>query len=194
MWSYITGRKYAVGMVGCLLAAALVISFVLPPLRERRTVLLFLVLALGLAPLSVTMGKAMSARHCPWDVAEFGGLVPYTPLFRPGAHDIEPGHCFPAGHASTGFALMAFYFAAHARRRNTAARAALLAGFGAGLVLGLGRVLQGAHFPSHVLWSGVLCWSVMVVLYVIVFRTPSGAAERTSAVVISGAPRPAPPV
>jgi membrane-associated PAP2 superfamily phosphatase len=27
-----------------------------------------------------------------------------------------------------------------------------------GLLLGLGQQLRGAHFMSHTLWSGLLCW------------------------------------
>jgi membrane-associated PAP2 superfamily phosphatase len=69
--------------------------------------------------------------------------------------------------------LLAFYFAAHRRRMRIAAPVALAAGIAAGLLLGYGRVLQGAHFPSHVAWSGLLCWVVMVGLYASLFgRSP----------------------
>jgi membrane-associated PAP2 superfamily phosphatase len=170
--------KYAVVTVGFLAAAAFVLSYALPPLEPHRRVLLFLALAIALAPLSVTVGKAASARHCPWDVEEFGGLVPYTRMFEPIAPAVKPGHCFPAGHASTGFALMAFYFAAYARGMRKAAAAALTIGIAAGLVLGAGRVLQGAHFASHVVWAGLVCWAVMVILYAMLYgvaaRKPSG--------------------
>lgn len=170
--------KYAVVTLGCLVLGALVLSFVLPAFGNRR-VLLFLLLALTLAPLSVTVGKAVSNRHCPWDVDEFGGLVPYTRLFAPLADDVGPGHCFPAGHASTGFALMAFYFAGYALHRRRAAQIALWTAVAAGLVLGGGRVLQGAHFVSHVVWSGVFCWVMMVLLYMLVLQPESRRAETT---------------
>jgi membrane-associated PAP2 superfamily phosphatase len=39
------------------------------------------------------------------------------------------------------------------------------AGIAAGLLLGIGRIARGAHFLSHVLWSGLVCWLVMVCLY-----------------------------
>ena len=164
--------KYAVASLGCIIAGSLVLSFVLPTLRPQRRLLLFLTLALALAPLSVTVGKATSVRHCPWDVDEFGGFVPYTRLFEPPTPGVDPGHCFPAGHASTGFALLAFYFAAYARRMRSTARVLLAIGITAGLALGFGRMLQGAHFLSHVLWSGLLCWMVMVMIYMIVMREP----------------------
>ncbi|HEX2830546.1 MAG TPA: phosphatase PAP2 family protein [Burkholderiales bacterium] len=165
--------KYAVAMLGFLAAAALVLTFALPALRFDRRILLFLVLAIGLAPLSVTAAKALSARHCPWDIDEFGGYVPYERLWEGSAPPIRAGHCFPAGHASTGFALLAFYFAAHRRGMRKAAPAALAIGIAAGLALGWGRVLQGAHFPSHVAWAGLLCWIVMVGLYAAVFGRSS---------------------
>jgi membrane-associated PAP2 superfamily phosphatase len=157
--------KYAVATLGFLVGAGLVLSYVVRAWKTYRPLLLFMVVAMALAPLSVALGKAASARHCPWDIDEFGGLVPYARIFDTVGPDIPAGHCFPAGHASTGFALMAFYFVAFSLRRHKAARYALLAGVSAGLVLGFGRVLQGAHFMSHVLWSGLLCWMVMLVLY-----------------------------
>jgi membrane-associated PAP2 superfamily phosphatase len=165
--------KYVVALTGCIIAGALVLTFALPSLKLDRRVLLFLVLAIGLAPLSVTAAKHLSARHCPWDVDEFGGYVPYERLFDPPAGSGRPGHCFPAGHASTGFALMAFYFAAYRRGMGKATPIALAAGVAAGLVLGYGRVLQGAHFPSHVAWAGLTCWIVMVGLYAAVFGPAS---------------------
>jgi membrane-associated PAP2 superfamily phosphatase len=165
--------KYAVTTLGCGLAAMLLLTFALPRLGLERRTLLFLTLAIALAPASVSVAKGMSARHCPWDVDEFGGYVRYERLFETAAPPARPGHCFPAGHASTGFALMAFYFAAHRRGRRKAARAALGLGMAAGVALGWGRVLQGAHFPSHVAWSGLLSWVVMVGLYAAVFGRSS---------------------
>lgn len=159
--------KSAVVTVACIVVASYVLSFLLPALRPMRRTVLFLSLALTLAPLSVTVGKAMSDRHCPWDVDEFGGLVPYRGLFEKLGAGVKPGHCFPAGHAATGFALMAFYFAAYALRRTRVARLTLWCGIVAGLGLGIGRVFQGAHFASHVIWSGILCWTVMVALYAV---------------------------
>lgn len=170
--------KYAVATLGCLAAGALVLTFALPALPLDRRTLLFLVLAIGLGPLSVTAAKAVSARHCPWDVDEFGGYVPYERLFAPAAPSSRPGHCFPAGHASTGFALLAFYFTAYRRGMRKAAPLALAAGIATGVGLGWGRVLQGAHFPSHVAWAGLLCWTVMVGLYAAVFVRSSGARQR----------------
>lgn len=162
--------KYAVIAIGCLITIALLLAYVLPALRSARRLLLFSVLALSLAPVTVVLGKAMSPLSCPWDIDEFGGLVAYRHLVDWHAAASSAGHCFPAGHASTGFALMAFYFIAYAMHKPRAARCALGFGVFAGVLLGAGRVLQGAHFASHVLWSGVVCWSVMVLLYALLLH------------------------
>ncbi|QJW84804.1 hypothetical protein HK414_17725 [Ramlibacter terrae] len=73
--------------------------------------------------------------------------------------DGGPGRCFPAGHASSGFALFGGYFAWRGVDARTAHR--WLAGAGAGgLVLGLAQQWRGAHFMSHTLWTAVVCWWV----------------------------------
>ncbi|MNC86134.1 hypothetical protein D3C83_17710 [compost metagenome] len=60
---------------------------------------------------------------------------------------------------------MAFYFAARAWHKPRLAGIALIGGIVAGLALGLGRIAQGAHFFSHVLWSGLVCWLVIIALH-----------------------------
>ncbi len=159
------GTKYLVVLVAVAAYAAYLISFLSQPLQPRRRLFLFTALALTLAPLAIATLKFFSMRHCPWDVAGFGGFVPYVGLLDAYPADIAPGRCFPAGHASTGFCLFAFYFAGRALKSPALARAGFALGLAAGLGLGLVRVMQGAHFATHVLWSGVVCWMVIVILY-----------------------------
>lgn len=163
--------KYVVILATCVIAAAYTFTFLAPALRNQRRLLLFLALAMALAPLAVSALKQATDRPCPWDLVDFGGDSPYTHLFEAREQAHGRGLCFPAGHAATGFALMAFFFAAHHQRRPALARAALLAGTLAGLGLGVGRVAQGAHFLSHVLWSGLICWVVMVGLYALLIAS-----------------------
>lgn len=170
--------KYLVILATCMVVAAFLLTWIIPALARWRGTLLFLALALILAPLTVSLLKLLTDRPCPWDLVEFGGLEPYTHLleFRGPAH--ARGLCFPAGHAATGFALMAFYFACNRERHYALARGALLTGILAGVLLGIGRIAQGAHFMSHVLWSGLVCWLVMVSLYALLFTLKTGG--RTS--------------
>ena len=111
--------------------------------------------ALSLAVVSAL--KYASHSSCPWDLAEFGGVADYLSHWSWRGADGGPGRCFPAGHASAGFAFIAGYFVL---RPVSAARAAqcLAIVLGAGAALGLAQQLRGAHFMSHTLWTAWLCW------------------------------------
>jgi len=37
-------------------------------------------------------------------------------------------------------------------------------------LFGLARIAQGAHFLSHNLWSGLVCWLVILAIYVVILR------------------------
>lgn len=157
--------KLLVIMVACSAIVFFLLSFVLESLKPRRRLLLFLVLALTLAPLAVVALRTASDRHCPRDVREYGGFAPHLSLFDAVPPGLKPGHCFPASHAAAGFSLMAFYFVGRALNRRRLALLGLYGGLIAGLVLGMVRVAQGAHYASHVLWAGAICWAVILGLY-----------------------------
>ncbi|HTE15995.1 MAG TPA: phosphatase PAP2 family protein [Burkholderiales bacterium] len=177
--------KYLVALAAVTAFAGYMISFLTPQLKPLRPSFLFVVLALALAPFAVVVMKFFSTRHCPWDVAGFGGIVPYVSLLESYPAGIAAGHCFPAGHASTGFCLFAFHFLGRALASPLLARAGFALGLAAGLSFGFVRIVQGAHFVSHVLWSGVVCWIVIVVLYDLIIEPhqtdrhlkPAGAAH-----------------
>lgn len=143
-----------------LLLACLAIGTVLPfgPLRAltfaRRLWLLGVVAGGLLVPAAL---KRLSATSCPWDLRDFGGAYSFVPHWRWGQTDGGPGHCFPAGHASAGFAWVAGYFAWP--RGSAAARRHVVSALAAGLVLGLAQQLRGAHFMSHTLWTAWICWT-----------------------------------
>ena len=105
----------------------------------------------------VALLKSYSATSCPWELAEFGGKAHYVSHWRWGEADGGSGRCFPAGHASTGFAFVGGYFALR-RSAPRAARYWLAMALGAGLLLGAVQQVRGAHFMSHTLWTGWLCW------------------------------------
>lgn len=116
------------------------------------------------AALAVSTLKSFSGASCPWDMSEFGGVARYSGQgLQHWLHltvgDGGSGRCFPAGHASAGFAFVGGYFAFRGQHLAQA-RGWLTAAVAAGLVLGLAQQLRGAHFMSHTLWSGWVCWCV----------------------------------
>lgn len=110
--------------------------------------------------LAVSTLKSFSGTSCPWDLAEFGGVARYASHWR---YWLQPdggsGRCFPAGHASAGFAFVGGYFVFR-HDAPALARRWLAAALAAGLLLGLGQQARGAHFMSHTLWTGWVCWSL----------------------------------
>ena len=112
------------------------------------------------AALLVHFTKSLIHTSCPWNLADFGGIAQYvshwSTLVRT---DGGSGGCFPAGHASAGFAFVGGYFAFR-QNAPVLARRWLAVALAVGLVVGLSQQMRGAHFMSHTLWSGWLCWCV----------------------------------
>lgn len=139
--------------------------------------------ALGGVLLNLTAVPALkraSSTSCPWDLAEFGGSVPYVPHWDWGVPDLGPGHCFPSGHAVAGFAFIALYLA----WRNThpaRARRWLWFSMATGLAFGGSQVLRGAHYLSHVAWSAWLCWSLAVLVFAVARRRQPARVSDASA-------------
>jgi len=112
-------------------------------------------LLLGVALINVLKHASLSS--CPWDLAEFGGAGAYLSHWEWGRPDGGPGRCFPAGHASAGFAFVGGFFALRPVSPRLA-RACLALVAAGGLLLGAAQQLRGAHFMSHTLWTAWFCW------------------------------------
>ena len=135
----------------------------------------------------VSLLKSFSAVSCPWSLAEFGGVAHYGAHWR---YLLEPdggsGGCFPAGHALSGFAFIGGYFAFR-HHSPVVARRWLTGAVLAGLFLGAVQQLRGAHFMSHTLWSGWLCWCIAWALdavwpYLSRLAGANGAGDSESAI------------
>ncbi|MDT4809456.1 PAP2 superfamily protein [compost metagenome] len=169
--------KQAVILLGVLAVAGFVASLLPTRLRPLRRPLGYLVLALGLSTAIVTPLKAVTAVQCPWSLAQFGGVEPYSPLLGHHAFVDKPGRCWPGGHASAGFSLLALYFVLRDRRPRLA-RGALVGALALGSLFSLGRMMQGAHFLSHNVWTLLFDWMISLVCYrLVLYRTaPDEAA------------------
>lgn len=134
--------------------------------------------SLLVAVLLVNAIKHASRTSCPWDIADFGGAVPYLSHWAWGAGGGGPGHCFPAGHASAGFGFIGGFFALRGHDPR-AARLCLWGSLAAGFLLGGAQQLRGAHFMSHTLWTAWISWASAAAVATLATaqraRAPAGA-------------------
>lgn len=159
--------KQAVIGVGLLAVVAFIASFFWSRLGSWRRELGCLVLALGLSTGFVTPLKQLTAVQCPWSLTQFGGKETYSKLLEARPATDKPGLCWPGGHAATGFSLFALFFVLRDRKPRLA-RAAFALAAGVGVVLSIGRMMQGAHFLSHNVWTAVFCWLIGLGCYYLV--------------------------
>lgn len=107
--------------------------------------------------------KHQMPHACPWDITRYGGTSPWFPTFADHGPGMA-GHCFPAGHASSGLWLSALclcWLPHHPRQALLTALAGLYVGF----LLGWIQQMRGAHFFSHTLTSiWLMCALLLCVL------------------------------
>jgi membrane-associated PAP2 superfamily phosphatase len=170
--------KQAVIALAVLAAIGFAASFRVQRLQTWRRELGCLVLSMALATGFVTPVKVLTGVQCPWSLTQFGGKETYSELLSPRPATSKPGLCWPGGHATTGFTLFALFFIFRDRKPRLA-RAGLVLAFTLGTVFSLGRMLQGAHFLSHNVWTAVFCWLICLGCYgALLYRRQP--AERTS--------------
>ncbi|AQW67509.1 phosphatase PAP2 family protein [Pseudomonas putida] len=162
--------KQGVILLGVLALAVFVASFLVRGLYGWRRELGCLVLALGVSTAFVTPLKKLTQVQCPWSLTQFGGSETYSKLLEPRPATDKPGLCWPGGHATTGFCLFALFFALRDRKPRLA-RVAFAVALIAGTVLSVGRMMQGAHFLSHNVWTAVFCWLIgLGAYYLVLYR------------------------
>ncbi len=177
--------KQAVIAFAVLAIVGFALSFVWQKLQRWRPQLGYLVLALAVSTALVTPVKTLTAVQCPWDLQEFGGQEQYSGLLGPRPVTAKPGRCWPGGHASAGFSLIALFFALRDVKPRTA-KACLVFAIALGSVFSLGRMLQGAHFLSHNLWTFLFDWLICTLCYwLLLYRKSSTSQAAVTAQVAS---------
>lgn len=166
----------AVLLIGVIVAWLM--TYRKPQWAQWRRPLLYVVLSFAVGTLLVSWGKSFTHVSCPWDFDRYGGRTEYLSLFQQ-LWVRNGSHCFPAGHASTGYGWLALYFVGV--YRGSPWRWAGL-GFAVlfGLVCGISQELRGAHFLSHDVWSFGVCWIVAQVGYLLMSQPTQTHQSNTS--------------
>lgn len=162
------GGRTLVGWAAALLLVASLAVHLHPLGRPWRSEVRYLLCASIGAGVLINVLKQVTQVDCPWDLQDYGGIKPDVGLLGRRDPAFEPGACFPAGHASAGYAWFPLYFVSH--RQDIPWRGWVLAGvMGVGLVFGIGQQLRGAHFLSHDIWTAGLCWLWSAAVFVLWF-------------------------
>ncbi|GAB6875094.1 phosphatase PAP2 family protein [Halomonas shantousis] len=157
------GGRDLSAVLGVVTLAGIVLSHCRRELASWRRPMTYLFASAALSMLGVSFLKHTISMECPWDLARYGGSAPFIGLFEPRPPAMSDTACFPAGHASAGYAWIALYFffaATWARWRW----AGLGVGLAMGLTFGVAQQLRGAHFLSHDLWTLMVCWTTSFAL------------------------------
>lgn len=128
----------------------------------RRKTVIFLVACLILSSglvVNVFLKEGVG-RPRPQEVTLFGGANQFQPPFVV-SNECKDNCSFVSGHASLGFYLMAFGLVAAGFRRKYL----LFAGFAAGWLIGMVRIMQGRHFFTDVLFAFFFVYATLALVY-----------------------------
>jgi membrane-associated PAP2 superfamily phosphatase len=135
-----------------------------PELVKHRGLAMFMALVMAVGPGLIinAVFKDHFGRPRPRDVEQLGGDKPFLPVLQPDFSQNEKS--FPSGHASMGFYWMClgvFYW----ERNRRLGWGFLLFGVAYGGLMGFGRIVQGGHWLSDILWAGGFVYLTAWVLY-----------------------------
>ena len=98
-------------------------------------------------------------RARPNAIEQFGGSSHFTPAFTV-SDQCQTNCSFVSGHAAAGFMFFALAFFYSGKQKLLAA----LAAAALGTLIGIGRVMEGGHFLSDVIFAGFIMYATAYIL------------------------------
>lgn len=149
-WLLYRGPKIALAVAGGAAFLWLCLQAARRRWRPRYTRYALGLTVMALVPLVSGLLKAVTGVSCPAQEALFAGPYPHSDMLMRLAGNL-PGNehlrCWPAGHASAGFALLGLRLVAPPLLRSAFVYTA--PGVAAGWLLGLYQMARGQHYLSH---------------------------------------------
>jgi membrane-associated PAP2 superfamily phosphatase len=147
-----------------LLLITLVIGYKKQWVQKYRREILILVLSGIFVPTTIVGLKTATNVPCPRDWYIYGGEYPHVGVFDSYPKDFcQKGRirCWPAGHASFGFSLLALIAIARTRTQQWIAFGISM---GVAWSMGLYKILKGDHFLSHTLIAMMMGWLIILLI------------------------------
>lgn len=158
------------GIKNSLILFAVAILFSLLFLRKKNFVqeykkgLIIVLLSAIFVPVLIGSLKAVTNTPCPCNIIYFNGTYPDKKVFDSYPKDFvqkSKVKCWPAGHASGGFALMALFFLFKtAKNQKRALIGALIIAWS----MGIYKMLLGDHFLSHTIITMLMAWFIILII------------------------------
>lgn len=157
------GIKRLLIIVGILLLLGSALLWKRPFFKPYRRGIVIVLFSSVLVPVVVGSLKAVTNMPCPKNIEIFGGAYPHTCVWEKYTTQecrLEKQKCWPAGHASGGFALLSMVFLFRSRKAKImAASMAMVIGWS----MGTYKMLIGDHFISHSIITMILAWLIILV-------------------------------
>jgi membrane-associated PAP2 superfamily phosphatase len=139
-------------------------------IKEYKKGIIIVVLSAIFIPAIVGRLKKATNMPCPKNEIHYGGIYPTTKVWEHYPKTFaQPDtiRCWPAGHASGGFALLSLFFFFKTKRNRYIA---LITAFIVGWSMGIYKMLIGDHFFSHTLITMVLAWLIILLIKKLVYK------------------------
>ena len=144
-----------------------------PIIRPYKKGIVIVLLSSIFVPVVTGGLKKATNMPCPKHEIHYGGEYPRTAVWEsypPTLQNKKRIACWPAGHASGGFALMSLFFLFRRRRYKVLA---LLVALLIGWSMGIYKMLVGDHFFSHTLITMLIAWLLILMIAMIVEKFSS---------------------
>ncbi|WP_121627828.1 phosphatase PAP2 family protein [Poseidonibacter antarcticus] len=174
------------GLKKALILFAVSILFMLIFLRKNKTIekykkgLIIVLLSAIIVPITIGSLKAVSNTPCPKNIEFFGGNYPNIKVFDSYPSNFvqeKKAKCWPAGHASGGFALLSLFFLFKKRKNKI-----LIVSFSFVLAwsMGLYKMLIGDHFLSHTIITMLIAWIEILIIAKIIYKYKGNKSEKST--------------
>ena len=132
--------------------------------QEYKKGLIIVLLSAILVPSIIGFLKDITNTPCPCNIVYFNGTYPDKKVFDSYPKDFvqkSKVKCWPAGHASGGFALMALFFLFNTPKNQ---KRALFVALIIGWSMGTYKMLLGDHFLSHTIITMLMAWLIILII------------------------------
>ncbi|MFA9372809.1 MAG: phosphatase PAP2 family protein [Poseidonibacter sp.] len=147
-------------------------------IKEYKKGLIIVLLSLIFVPLIIGSLKAVTNTPCPCNIEHFNGKYPNIKVFDSYPKDFvqeSKAKCWPAGHASGGFAIMALFFLF---KKPLNQKKGLIIGLTIGWIMGIYKMSIGDHFLSHTIITMLIAWIIILIIAKFIYNKKGTKLEK----------------